>query len=230
MRKVIFTPKIFIYHQYNHKGAAELCRILFKINDIEFEDFRFPIKIKEGGGFETPEFDEYKKNGILAANMGRAPLLITNTGVSIGQSKSIERYICRQCKMLGDGEEEALIDCIAENIRDIRDKWGKVRMIGGMGSNPEKEAAIKKFYESELSEWLEKLENSLPKSDSEFAVGTRLSYADIQIWYLMTEVFDKDKVVAASSEKCIRLKAITNNVSKNQNLQKWLEARPQTMF
>lgn len=132
--------------------------------------------------------------------------------------------------MLGEGEEEPLVDCIAENIRDIRDKWGKVRMTGGMGTNPEKEAAIKKFYESELGEWLLKLENSLPvQDDLNFAVGNKLSYADVQIWYLMSEVFEKDEV-KKSSEKCFRLKAIANNVSKNQNLQKWLEIRPQTMF
>jgi len=59
-----------------------------------------------------------------------------------------------------------------------------------MTTGSEKEEAIKKFYESELKEWLEKLENSLPAGTS-FAVGNRLSYADVQIWYLMTEVFDK---------------------------------------
>ena len=104
--------------------------------------------------------------------------------------------------MLGEGEEEPLVDCIAENIRDIRDKWGKVRMTGGMGTNPEKEAAIKKFYESELGEWLLKLENSLPvQDDLNFAVGNKLSYADVQIWYLMSEVFEKDEVKKSSDSK-----------------------------
>ena len=35
------------------------------------------------------------------------------------------------------------IDCIAENIRDIKDKWGKIRM--GPGAKDEKEAAMVLF-------------------------------------------------------------------------------------
>ena len=176
-----------------------MSRILFKINGIEFEDYRFPIKAKEGGGFEVPEFDAAKTTGLLAVNMNRAPILQLKSGVTIGQSKSIERYISRQCKLLGDNdEEEGCIDCLAENVRDIRDKWGKIRMTTG---SSEKEEAIKKFYESELQEWLEKLENSLPtqKEGQFFAVGSRLSYADVQIWYLMTEVFDKNELAKGIS-------------------------------
>ena len=102
---------------------------MFKINGIEFEDYRFPIKQKEGGGFEVPEFDAAKTTGLLARNMNRAPVLQLKSGITIGQSKSIERYISRHCKMIGDNdEEEACIDCLAENVRDIRDKWGKIRM------------------------------------------------------------------------------------------------------
>lgn len=33
---------------FDAKGAAELIRILLKIGEVEFEDYRFPIKIKEG--------------------------------------------------------------------------------------------------------------------------------------------------------------------------------------
>lgn len=216
---------------FNAKGAVELCRILFKINDVVFDDYRFPIKSKPEGGFEVPEFDEYKKNGLLDANMNRAPILKLPNGIVIGQSKSIERYICRKCKMFGDGDDdEALIDCITENIRDIREKWGKVRMTGGQGSNNEKDVAIKKFYETELEEWLQKLEKSLPQnSESKYAVGEKISYADVQIWYLLNEVFDKAEV-AKVTEKFNRLLTISNNVNQNQNLQKWLAERPSTAF
>ena len=41
---------------FDAKGAAELSRVLLKVAGMEFEDFRFAIKVKEGGGFETPEF------------------------------------------------------------------------------------------------------------------------------------------------------------------------------
>ena len=46
--------------------------------------------------------------------------------MNIGQSKAIERYIATKCHLLGQSdEEEALIDCIAENIWDIK-VWQKM--------------------------------------------------------------------------------------------------------
>ena len=216
---------------FDAKGAAEMIRILLKVGNIAFEDYRFLIKIKEGGGFETPEFDIAKSNGLLVSNMNRAPVLQLPNGRIVGQSKAIERYICKLCNFLGENDEESFyIDCCSENIRDIKDKWGKIRMTGGIGSNKEKEEAIKKFYESELKEWLEKLEKSLPENQNiNYAIGSRISYADIQIWYLMTQVFEVAEI-EKSSENCPKLKLITNIVSKNENLQKWLSERPQTMF
>jgi len=162
--------------------------------------------------------------------MNRAPVLQLPNGKIIGQSKAIERHICRITNLLGDGDEENfIIDCVSENIRDIRDKWGKVRMTGGQGTSPEKEEAIKKFYETELKDWLEKLEKSLPDNQNNYAVGSRMSYVDIQIWYLMTQVFEPVEVERAS-ENCKKLKLITSLVGNNKNLQKWLNDRPQTMF
>ena len=77
--------------------------------------------------------------------MDRVPLLIVNEK-KIGQSKAIERYIANKCRLMGNNDEDrAIIDCITENVRDIKDKWGKIRMLGGFGNSPEKEAAISKW-------------------------------------------------------------------------------------
>lgn len=131
---------------FDARGAAELSRVLMKVGSMEFEDVRFPIVPKEGGGFETAEFTAGKLAGEYAVNMDRVPILEVS-GLRIGQSKSIERYIANKCNLMGSNDEErALIDCISENVRDIKDKWGKIRMLGGFGNSPEKEAAINKWY------------------------------------------------------------------------------------
>jgi hypothetical protein len=53
-------------------------------------------------------------------------------------------------------------------LSDIKEKWGKIRSIGGMTPSPEKEAATKKWFEEgEFKEWLIKLENSLPEQVGE---------------------------------------------------------------
>ena len=47
---------------------------------------------------------------------------------------------------------------------DIKEKWGKIRAIGGMAPSAEKEAATKKWFEEgEFKNWLVKLESSLPE-------------------------------------------------------------------
>jgi len=136
------NPKL-VY--FDARGAAELSRVLFKVGDLDFDDFRYPIVTKEGGGFETTEFSAAKFNNEFAANMDRVPLLEVD-GQNIGQSKAIERFVANKCGLMGNNDiDRAIVDCITENVRDIKDKWGKIRMMGGFGNSPEKEAAMSKW-------------------------------------------------------------------------------------
>jgi Glutathione S-transferase, N-terminal domain len=89
---------------FDAKGVVEMTRIMLKIGGLEFDDARFSINVKEGGGFETPEFAISKTAGELMANMDRAPVLQVGD-VSIGQSKAIERYVAKKCNMMGNGDE-----------------------------------------------------------------------------------------------------------------------------
>jgi hypothetical protein len=95
------------------------------MGNIPFTDERFPIKVVDGN-FIRDEFNAYKDTGKLAANMHRAPVLIVGDAV-IGQSKSIERYLAKRANFFGNNAtEEALIDMLAEHIRDIKE----VRLLG----------------------------------------------------------------------------------------------------
>ena len=89
---------------FDAKGVVEMTRIMLKVSGLEFEDVRFTITVKEGGGFDTPEFARVKEAGQLKANMDRAPVLMVGD-VSIGQSKAIERYVAKVCNFMGDGDE-----------------------------------------------------------------------------------------------------------------------------
>lgn len=189
------------------------------------------------GKFETPEFDVAKTTGELNANMNRLPVFITETGVRIGQSKAIERYLARRYGLFGaNPEEEALVDVIAENVRDIKEKWGKIRAIGGMGKqSEEKDLAIKKWFEEgELEGWLKKLELSLPTANlnSAYAVGAKLSYADLCIWNLLSDTFEEKykEFINKALQNCPTLAAVSKQVSELPSLKAWLSSRPVTMF
>jgi hypothetical protein len=58
------TGKIRLVY-FDAKGVVEMTRIMCMIGGLEFEDSRYTIKVKDGGGFETPEFAIAKENGDL---------------------------------------------------------------------------------------------------------------------------------------------------------------------
>ena len=228
--------KKLLLRYFDARGAAEVSRVLLKISNVDFEDFRFPIRVKEGGGFETPEFNDAKKEGEFRINMDRVPILEIDGKMSIGQSRSIERYVANICNLMGDNEEEkALIDCITENVRDIKDRWGKIRSTGGFGPNEEKDKLIEKWFKGgEFAEWLQKLEKSLPENDAWYSVGNRLSYADVAVWHLLRDYFPQeyqaDIKAAEKKVNCIRLLRIADKVSELASMKSYLTSRPQTMF
>ena len=200
-------------------------------------DTRFSI-IQKDGKFETPEFAVAKEDGSLAVNMNRVPVLVLEDGTLLGQSKAMERYVSRHCNLLGKTEiEGALIDCVVENVRDIKDRWGKIRSIGGMGPSKEKDEATTKFLDDNDGEYLQflrKLEQSLPASRSPgFAVGSALSYADFAIWNLCKDTF-LDEVPKSASlaclAKCPGLLQIVASAESCAALGKYLQARKVTKF
>jgi glutathione S-transferase len=106
MKTALASKKITLVY-FDAKGVVEMTRIMMKIGGLEFDDTRFPIKVKEGGGFETPEFSVAKETGDLRPNMNRAPVLVVGD-MKIGQSKAIERYVAKRCDMMGSSDEVGL--------------------------------------------------------------------------------------------------------------------------
>jgi glutathione S-transferase len=128
--------------------------------------------------------------------------------------------------------EAALIDNVQENVRDIVDKYRTIRLIGGFQPNPEKDAAMDKWFGEQYAEWLGKLETSLPANPaSVYSVGSALSYADISIWHMLSESFaERTEDAKKVSSKFKRLTAVSDAVATNAEVKKWLETRPVTRF
>ena len=77
-----------------------------------------------------------------------------------------------------------------------------------MGLSPEKDLAMKKWYEEgELTEWLVKLEKSLPTTAAQtgYSVGNKVSYADMNIWNLLRDYFDNAEGVKTCAKDRIAL-------------------------
>lgn len=46
-----------ILKYFDAKGVVEASRIMLAVAKADYEDMRFPIAMKEGGGYAMPEFD-----------------------------------------------------------------------------------------------------------------------------------------------------------------------------
>ena len=222
---------------FNGKGMGETSRLIMVAAGTKFEDYRYPIKIKDWGTYdiEREEFNQDKAAGKLWKSMGKVPFLNVGKGV-ISQSKAIERYLATRFKMMGDTlEESALIDSYCEYIRDYKTAYQAVKR------KENKEEALNEWFVNTLPEKLIAFDKLIfenmdfqnmvtPSSERRFAVGHKLSLADLVIYSFLVDFFDNKEAVATACNNCMILKNIVKNVSENQKIKEWVENQEPTPF
>lgn len=217
---------------FDARGAAETTRVLLAIGGLQYEDKRYKI----GPGFDAPEFKAEKESGALLLNLNRAPILMTDEG-SIGQSKSMERYVAREAGLMGRSSfEAATIDMVAEHVRDVRDaqqRKGFSKMARGK-TDEEKATLSAEWYGADLPGWLDRLEAcvvQLSGQGATHAVGGRISYADVCIWSLLREGSAEDvELVTKAAAGCKTLQCIADGVAALPAVSEWVKSRPVTSF
>ena len=217
---------------FNARGAAETSRILLAIGGDPYEDIRFDII---PGKMESPAFSAAKETGELKMNLNRAPVLVTPEGVTIGQSKAIERYLARRFGLMGESsEEEALIDCVCEHCRDVRDAQARKGFSFFSRDKTDEEKAVlrKEWFESDMPALLEKIDAAVQDTGSPgHAVGNPLSLADVAIFSLLRDCYPPDQEeVAQAAEGCAALNSIAEGVANDPRVAEWLERRPPSNF
>jgi glutathione S-transferase len=166
--------------------------------------------------------------------MGKVPFLNVGDGV-ISQSKAIERYLAHRFKIMGETfEEGALIDSYCEYIRDFKTAYQAVKR------KENREEAMKEWFGLTLPQKLvefDKLiyenidfQNMITPLPRQFAVGNKLSLADIVIYSFLTDFFDDKESVRSACSNCNVLKAIVKDVGEIPQIKKWVENREDTAF
>lgn len=218
---------------FDIKGAAEGSRLLFAIAGEDYEDARFALT---PGKMESPAFDAAKEAGDLAANLDRAPVLVAPDGTTIGQSRAVERFLARRFGLMGESEEDAaVVDCLAEHCRDVKDAQMRKRFSMFVKDRTEEEKAKDRteWFETDMPAMLAKIEASvrLTSRAEGCAFGSSLSYADVCIYQMLRETFPayaEDTLAAAKD--CPLLLEICESVATNPGVQKWIESRPDSPF
>ena len=217
---------------FDIRGVAEVSRVLFALGQEPYTDARYDID----ASFNAPGFQEDKQSGNLRMNLNRAPVLVTPDGRTIGQSKSIERYLARRFGLMGSSpEDEATIDCIAEHCRDVKDaaqRKGFSRFARDK-TDEEKAAARAEWFERDLPDWLRRIETVVMVTSSApgYAVGSSPSYADVIIWAMLRDcAVDDFEETTKAAASCELLNAIADEIAANPNVKSWLDSRPETKF
>tara|TARA_B100001540_G_scaffold185738_1_gene163766 strand:+ start:38 stop:715 length:678 start_codon:yes stop_codon:yes gene_type:complete len=220
---------------FNGRGLAEISRLLFAISGVEYEDFRYPLKIVDikTWELEREEFDKDKEEGKLELSMNKLPALHLDNGEVLCQSKSIERYLAKMFSMMGDNDlDAARIDSICECIRDFKDAYQKVRRLQG----EEREKGMQEWFDSELGNRLSALERVLNNGSlfedgaTVYSVGSRLSLADVVIYAFLKQFFDEKEKAMEAARNCPHILSVVHNVANLENIKTWLETRPETPF
>ena len=209
---------------FNGRGLAETTRLLFAIASVNYEDFRYPLKVIDASiyKFEKSEFDQDKAEGKLVQSLNKLPYL-EDDGVIIPQSKSIERYVARKYGLLGSTESEsAQIDAVCEYVKDFKADYQKVRALKG----EERDAGMKTWFDETLPEKL-RLLDSIVKPVQE---GRSPNLADVTLFNFLTQFFDNVEGATQATSTTINIKQVVDAVSKNDRIQAWLAKRPETPF
>jgi glutathione S-transferase len=224
---------------FNGRGLAEVSRLIFAATEAKYEDFRYPITVLDWTTYNMvrKEFDADKASGKLWESMDKLPVLEVD-GQIICQSKAIERYLASTFGLMGTNVlEAAKIDSLCECIRDFKDMYQKVRNVNGCVED--KEIAINKWFTETLVERLGAFNNLLAlgvypdkgrDDDDVYAVGNRLSLADIVIYSFLVDFFDDKAAIKKSYASYRTLNAIVRTVDNNEGIKKWMAERPDTPF
>lgn len=163
---------------FNGRGVTEVIRLVFNVAKVPFVDERLSID----------DFRARKATGEFRDNMDRLPLLVFDDGFTLGQSRSIERYLAKKYGLYGSNElEAAKVDVICEHCRDIKDKY----MIARIGKTGQELDEAKKTFVASLPTWFQKLEVTLPTGPH--CVGDKISLADVYLFHLTCDFFDRNE-------------------------------------
>ncbi len=212
---------------FNARGLAETSRILLALAQVDYTDQRYPLEIIDPVKhiYVRDEFDTDKKAGIFDRSMGKLPILrITENFVTteIPQSKAIERFISKRYGLMGSNLfEESKIDAVCECIRDIKDRYQKVKS----GTDEEKANYFLNVLPTEFSDLAKVLDQ-----DTKYAIGNKLSLADVSIYCLITQFYDNKEPVKNVAANIPRIRDIVIRVAARPEIRVYLSDRIQTPF
>jgi len=209
---------------FNAKGLAEVSRLLLALAQVQYTDKTYPIEVVDPVKhiYIRDEFDSDRKDGkFVKSPGGRLPLLHVGDNITIPQSKAIERYLAKRYNMMGtDLIEEARIDAVCECVRDIKERYFKIK-----SSSPDQGGDPGALLEDEFMGLQNVLDLEKP-----WAIGDNLSLADVTIYHLVTQFYDNKEAVKIIAASIPKIRDIVIKVGMRPEISTYITNRPFTKF
>jgi len=196
---------------FDARGRAEVCRILFAVAGVPYEDVRI----------DRDKWPELKPT----TPFGQIPVLEVD-GVKLCQSKTIARYLAGEFGLAGETViDRARVDMIVECGEDVL----KPAAAFVFEKDPAKQAELKdKFIKETLSAALRSFEKLLidNKGGDSYFVGDKMTLADIAVTNLCSWLSSMD--IEVPLDIAPKLKALTERVESTPKIAEWIKNRPVT--
>jgi glutathione S-transferase len=206
---------------FNFRCRAEVCRYLFALAGVEYEDHRL-------------DWDDWQSGKInkesLGLPFGQLPVLSID-GVNYSQSLSLERYLAEKFGFAGKTDLDKLrCDMIAHCVEDV--------LLAVDVYFIEKDPIVKgniskKFQEEKLHPYMVKFENMLKENGGGdgYVVGDSLTRADLSLLQLIRNYLT---MIGMEPQEYIdaypKLHALVRRLEKDKKIAAWYKKRPITEF
>jgi len=186
---------------FSSRGLCEPIRVLLAEAGVDYEDV--------GVGLYNPQnqpegFTKLKESGKLMFD--QLPVWEEPNGFVLTQSVSILRHLARTNGLAGANEQEqAICESLIDYVVEFRTLFG----MASRGDN--KEAARKNIIEVDGPKHLARLDNLLKKNGTGFFVGSKLTVADLFIWYYVEVYSDQQLFDPSKYENLSKFKASVEN-------------------
>jgi len=203
-------------HQYkltyfNGRGRGEPARLLFEYAGVKYEDRRVEHATWPTVKPSTP--------------FGQLPILEIDGKVTIGQSKTIYRYLGKEFNLVpNDHIEAARADMLVDANDDVTrhyDPWWYEQ-------DPAKKQEIWKKLETEhIAPFLDRYEKFLTSTGTGYFVNKTITWADIFLFDYFHDTKSKSPHLFKSHPK---LTEFIDKIANQPKIKAWLEKRPQTEY
>lgn len=213
----------YTLYYFNGRGRAEICRMLFALSGVEYDDSRIT-------------FTDWK-NFRSKMPCSCLPVLEIDRKVQVPQSMAIARYLAREFGFHGkDNIEMTKVEYIADSFYDIFNDYMRLyhdrdgRLLTCLGAdirNRTSNSAMRQSYEESCKRVLPYMEELLDKEGYSFFLGNQIKLCDLMCYASLENPLSENPVLLNDYPK---IRALRQKVASLPQIKEYLRKRDYSEF